>query len=93
MKAVLRILVALPAVLFVVMGLRWITDPSGACTAHPGVGRRWTQLPDRLGGRSRSLEGQHDAAGPDNVQAQLVLRARPDALPGGTAARIGLASA
>lgn len=44
MKAVLRILVALPAVLFVVMGLRWITDPSGAATALgmtllDGVGR------------------------------------------------------
>ena len=44
MKAVLRILVALPAVLFVVMGLRWITDPSGASTALgmtllDGVGR------------------------------------------------------
>jgi hypothetical protein len=44
MKAVLRILVALPAVLFVVMGLRWITDPTGAATALgmpllDGVGR------------------------------------------------------
>jgi hypothetical protein len=44
MKTVLRILVMLPAVLFVVMGLRWITDPSGAATAlgmtlMDGVGR------------------------------------------------------
>jgi hypothetical protein len=44
MKAVLRILVVLPAVLFVVMGLRWITDPTGAATMvgmtlMDGVGR------------------------------------------------------
>jgi hypothetical protein len=44
MKAVLRILVALPAVLFVVMGLRWITDPQSAAaglgmTLLDGVGR------------------------------------------------------
>ena len=44
MKTVLRILVMLPAVLFVVMGLRWITDPTGAATAlgmtlMDGVGR------------------------------------------------------
>lgn len=44
MKTVLRILVTLPAVLFVVMGLRWITDPTGAATALgmtllDGVGR------------------------------------------------------
>jgi hypothetical protein len=44
MKAVLRILVTLPAVLFVVMGLRWITDPTGAATMvgmslMDGVGR------------------------------------------------------
>jgi hypothetical protein len=44
MKTVLRILVALPAVLFVVMGLRWIVDPTGAATTvgmtlMDGVGR------------------------------------------------------
>ncbi len=44
MKTVLRILVAFPAVLFVVMGLRWITDPAAAATALgmtllDGVGR------------------------------------------------------
>jgi len=44
MKAVLRILVTLPAVLFVVTGLRWITDPEGAATGLgmtllEGVGR------------------------------------------------------
>lgn len=44
MKTVLRILVTLPAVLFVVMGLRWITDPTGAATMvgmtlMDGVGR------------------------------------------------------
>ena len=44
MKTVLRILVTLPAVLFVVMGLRWITDPTGAAamvgmTLMDGVGR------------------------------------------------------
>jgi len=44
MKTVLRVLVTLPAVLFVVMGLRWITDPTGAATALgmtllDGVGR------------------------------------------------------
>ena len=44
MKTVLRILVTLPAVLFVVMGLRWITDPAAAANALgmtllDGVGR------------------------------------------------------
>ena len=44
MKTVLRILVALPAVLFIVMGLRWIADPTGAATGLgmtllEGVGR------------------------------------------------------
>jgi hypothetical protein len=44
MKTLLRVLVTLPAVLFVVMGLRWITDPTGAATALgmtllDGVGR------------------------------------------------------
>jgi hypothetical protein len=44
MKTVLRVLVTLPAVLFVVMGLRWITDPEGAAaglgmTLLEGVGR------------------------------------------------------
>ncbi len=44
MKTLLRVLVMLPAVLFVVMGLRWITDPTGAATALgmtllDGVGR------------------------------------------------------
>lgn len=44
MKAVLRVLVTLPAVLFIVMGLRWITDPTGAATMvgmtlMDGVGR------------------------------------------------------
>ena len=32
MKTLLRILVVLPAILFVVMGLRWITDPTGGLT-------------------------------------------------------------
>ncbi len=44
MKTLLRVLVMLPAVLFVVMGLRWITDPAAAATAlgmtlMDGVGR------------------------------------------------------
>jgi hypothetical protein len=44
MKTLLRVLVALPAILFVVMGLRWITDPAGAAgmvgmTLLEGVGR------------------------------------------------------
>ncbi|MEZ5572123.1 MAG: hypothetical protein R3E64_08875 [Halioglobus sp.] len=44
MKLLTRILVILPAVLFVVMGLRWATDPTGAATAlgmtlMDGVGR------------------------------------------------------
>jgi hypothetical protein len=30
MNKLLRLLVALPGILFVVMGLRWITDPAGA---------------------------------------------------------------
>jgi hypothetical protein len=33
MKTVLRVLVTLPAVLFIVMGLRWVTDPTGAAAA------------------------------------------------------------
>ena len=33
MKTLLRILVTLPAILFVVMGLRWITDPAGAASS------------------------------------------------------------
>ena len=44
MRTLLRVLVTLPAVLFVVTGLRWITDPTGAATALgmtllDGVGR------------------------------------------------------
>jgi hypothetical protein len=44
MKTVLRVLVTMPAVLFVIMGLRWITDPTGAATGLgmtllDGVGR------------------------------------------------------
>ena len=44
MKTLLRVLVTLPAVLFVVTGLRWITDPTGAAialgmTLMDGVGR------------------------------------------------------
>lgn len=35
MKTLFRVLVALPAILFVVMGLRWAVDPSGAA---PGLG-------------------------------------------------------
>ena len=35
MKTVFRVLVALPALLFVVMGLRWAVDPAGAA---PGLG-------------------------------------------------------
>jgi hypothetical protein len=35
MKTVFRILVSLPAILFVVMGLRWVVDPAGAA---PGLG-------------------------------------------------------
>ncbi|MCB1705040.1 MAG: hypothetical protein KDI17_09255 [Halioglobus sp.] len=35
MKTVFRVLVALPAILFVVMGLRWAVDPAGAA---PGLG-------------------------------------------------------
>ena len=32
MKALFRVLVALPAILFVVTGLRWAVDPTGAAT-------------------------------------------------------------
>ena len=44
MKTLLRVLVTLPAVLFVVTGLRWIIDPEGAATGLgmtllEGVGR------------------------------------------------------
>lgn len=44
MKGLFRILVALPAILFVVMGLRWAVDPAGAATGlgmslMEGVGR------------------------------------------------------
>lgn len=44
MKTVLRVLIALPAILFVVLGLRWIIDPSSAADAlgmqlMDGVGR------------------------------------------------------
>lgn len=44
MKTVLRVLIALPAVLFVVLGLRWFVDPTGAAAAlgmqlMDGVGR------------------------------------------------------
>jgi hypothetical protein len=35
MKTLFRVLVALPAILFVVMGLRWAVDPAGAA---PGLG-------------------------------------------------------
>ncbi len=33
MKKLLRVIVTLPAILFVVMGLRWITDPAGAASS------------------------------------------------------------
>ncbi len=33
MNKLLRVLVILPAILFVVMGLRWVTDPAGAADA------------------------------------------------------------
>lgn len=44
MKTVLRVFIALPAVLFVVLGLRWFVDPTGAAAAlgmqlMDGVGR------------------------------------------------------
>src|SRR5262245_60438503 len=44
MKTVLRILVALPAILFVVLGLRWMVDPEASATQlgmslMEGVGR------------------------------------------------------
>lgn len=44
MNKVLRVIVILPAILFVMMGLRWITDPVGAgealgLTLLDGVGR------------------------------------------------------
>jgi hypothetical protein len=44
MQKFLRVLVVLPALLFVVMGLRWITDPAGAASSlgmslMDGVGR------------------------------------------------------
>jgi len=50
MKTFLRVLVALPAILFVVTGLRWFIDPEGAATALgmdllEGVGRS-TQIGD-----------------------------------------------
>jgi hypothetical protein len=53
MKTVLRILVTLPAILFVVLGLRWATDPTGAAgalgmTLLDGIGRA-TQIGD-IGG-------------------------------------------
>jgi hypothetical protein len=53
MKTVLRILVALPAILFVVLGLRWAVDPGAAATTlgmplMDGVGRA-TQIGD-IGG-------------------------------------------
>ena len=43
MKTFLRVLTALPGILFVVMGLRWLVDPSGAAaglgmTLMEGVG-------------------------------------------------------
>ena len=53
MKTLLRILVTLPAILFVVLGLRWATDPTSAAstlgmTLLDGVGRA-TQIGD-IGG-------------------------------------------
>ena len=44
MKILLRVLVTLPAILFIVTGLRWAIDPSGAATALgmtllDGIGR------------------------------------------------------
>jgi hypothetical protein len=44
MQKFLRILVVLPALLFIVMGLRWVTDPAGAASSlgmslMEGVGR------------------------------------------------------
>ena len=44
MKTFLRVLVTLPAILFVLMGLRWAVDPTGAATGLgmtllDGVGR------------------------------------------------------
>lgn len=50
MNRLLQILVSLPAILFVVLGLRWIIDPTGAAataglTLLEGVGRS-TQIGD-----------------------------------------------
>jgi hypothetical protein len=47
---VLRVLVALPGILFVVMGLRWLVDPTGAASGLgmellDGIGRS-TQIAD-----------------------------------------------
>lgn len=44
MKILLRVLVTLPAILFILMGLRWAVDPTGAATGLgmtllDGVGR------------------------------------------------------
>jgi hypothetical protein len=44
MRTVFRVLVTLPAIFFVIMGLRWAIDPTGAATAlgmtlMEGVGR------------------------------------------------------
>jgi hypothetical protein len=44
MKTVLRVLIALPAILFVVLGIRWFVDPTSAAAAlgmhlMDGVGR------------------------------------------------------
>jgi len=44
MTRLLRLLLVLPAILFVVMGLRWVTDPTGAAdalgmTLMTGLGR------------------------------------------------------
>lgn len=37
MNKLLRVLVTLPGILFVVMGLRWITDPAGAALAPDAI--------------------------------------------------------
>ena len=53
MNKVLRVIVALPGILFVVTGLRWLVDPSGAAAQFgmpllDGVGRS-TQIGDMSG--------------------------------------------
>ena len=95
MNNFLRIVVALPAIGFLVIGLRWAIDPSTAAsdlgmTLLSGLGRS-SQIAD-VGALFLSM-GQHDLDRPDHGATQLVLCPCANAVICGRIAHASLDSA